>query len=88
VHIEFVMDVAGVVVDRVQLEEEPGSNLTVGTSVGDGVENLQFALTLGLEQFRRSGYSGVQWIESDSRQGMTPGRLPGGAGNLRSSAQV
>ena len=72
------MDVAGVVLDRVQLEEEPGSNLTVRTSVGDGVENLQFALVQGLYQFRRSGCSGGRWIESDSRQAMTPGRLSGG----------
>jgi hypothetical protein len=78
VHIEFVIDVAGVVLDRVQLEEEPGSNLTVGTSVGDGVENLQFALAQGLDQFRRSRCSGGRGIESDSRQAMTPGRLSGG----------
>ena len=57
-HIEFAIDVAGVGLDRVQLEEEPESDLTVGTSVGDQVENLQFALAQELDQFRRRGCSG------------------------------
>ena len=50
VHLELAVDIAGVGLDRVQREEEPGSDLGIGQPCGDEFEYLAFALGQRLDQ--------------------------------------
>ena len=43
-YIEFAIDIAGVGLDGVQSEEEPGCDVLIGRALGDEPEDFEFAL--------------------------------------------
>ena len=54
---ELAVDIVGMGLDRVQREEEPGSDLWIGQPFGDELQHFEFAFAQWLYQVRSGGLS-------------------------------
>ena len=54
---ELAVDIVGMGLDRVQREEEPGSDLWIGQPFGDELQHFEFAFAQWLNQVRSGGLS-------------------------------